>query len=128
MAHPAVLVVENYYRDVSAKAPAASFAEFFNLPAALIVGDRKVPLGTSHDVETIYDGLLRKYASEGIVRISWDPQQSTLVEICPGLALIKTIISRHAADDRIVKTWVCSYLMREADGRWKCEIATATLN
>ena len=128
MTHESVSIIEDYYRALTARAPAQSFAEFFHLPVALIVGDRKITLNTNRDVETVYDGLLSRYASEGVARIVWEPQATTVVEIYPGLVLAKTMPSRLTADDKLVKTWVCSYLMRELGGKWKCDLVTATPN
>ena len=128
MTHGAVLVVEDYYRRLIDRFPPASFCEFFHLPAAMVVGETKIPLAGRKDVEAAYERLLRKYAAEGITSIVWDPRATTVVEICPGLALVKTILSRMNAEEKLVKTWVCSYLMREVDGRWRCDLVTATPN
>lgn len=128
MTHAALLTVETYYRDVIALASVRSLAEFFHLPATAIVGDHKIVLHSESDVENIYTGLRNKYAKEGVTEITSDALAATVVEIHPGLALVKTVASRSTATGALVKTWGCSYLMRELSGEWKCDVLTATPN
>jgi hypothetical protein len=128
MEHPALLALAAYYRNLGCRTSAASFVDFFHLPAALIVGEHKTPLTNHVDVETVYGGLLAKYAAEKIAAIKCDPDATTVVQIYPRLVLVKTVVSRLAANGDLVKTWYCSYLMREVDGLWKCDVVTATPN
>ena len=123
-----MMTVETYYRDVLSLASARSLAEFFHLPATAIVGDQKIVLQSESDVENVYGGLRTKYAKEGVTEITSDAFGATVVEIYPGLALVKTVASRSTATGALVKTWGCSYLMRELSGDWKCDVLTATPN
>jgi hypothetical protein len=128
MQHPALLALSTYYGNLARRTGTGSFLDFFHLPAALIVGDRKIALSTADDVAAVYGGLLAKYAAEDIASIDWDDDATTIIQIYPTLVLVKTVVSRSNVSGSLVKTWFCSYLMREAGGLWKCDLVTATPN
>lgn len=128
MTHPALLTLANYYRDLSNKAASQTFASYFHLPAALIIGEHKIAAVDVKDISAIYANILARYAAENVDRIQHDDDATALVQIGPHIVLIKTVVSRLQADGRLVKTWYCSYLMREVEGQWKCDVVIATPN
>jgi len=108
--------------------PPSEIANFFHLPAALIVGEQKHLLAAESDVKAIYSRIKEKYRAEEVAKLSWDNSETSLFQIYPYLVLIKTIVITERVDGVVAKRWTCSYLAREARGAWKFDVVTAIPN
>ena len=124
MLHPAVQVVENYYRLFNDK-NWAGIATTFDLPATLIIGPRKTLLETPNAVEAAYRGLGAKFAQEGVARLSWDRGSFALLQVHDDFAVVKTVVTREAVDRTPIKTWNCSYALRLVGKDWVFTLLTS---
>lgn len=124
MLHPAVEAVERYYAAFNQKDWPAIGA-MFDLPATLIVGPRKTLLDTREAVTALYQGLRERMAQEGSVRVSWDRGSFALFPVHDDLAVVKTVLTREAADHKPIKTWDCSYTMRRVGKDWRFTLITS---
>ena len=102
MLHPATQAVERYYTLFNEK-DWPGIAAMFDLPATLIVGPRKVLLEHPDAVTTLYRGL---------------------GERCD-LIVVKTVVTREAADRTPIKTWNCSYTLRLVGKVWLFTLITS---
>jgi hypothetical protein len=60
MNHPAFRTLERYAQHLTGDGAASELAEFFNLPAVLLVGEQKHFLATEIDVGLIYSRIKEK--------------------------------------------------------------------
>ena len=111
MPHPAAQAVERYYTLFNER-DWPGITAMFDLPATILVGPRKVLLETPKAVTALYRGLGDKCAEEGVVRLSWDRGSFALFQVHDDLAIVKTVVTREAANGTPVKTWSCSYTLR----------------
>ena len=128
MKHPSLQTLEEYTQELIGSAAASGIARFFHLPAVLIVGPKKHLLTTDRDVELVYSRIKEKYRTEEIVRLAWDDSETSLFQIYPDLVVLKAIMCRSRSDGSVVRTWACSYLVREIGGAWKFDLVTAIPN
>ena len=128
MTHPAFRTLEDYYQRLTGIGPASEIANFFHLPAVLVVGEQKHLFTTESDIEIIYSRVKEKYRNEEIAKLTWDDTESSLLQIYPYLVLVKTVVSRERGDGSVVKRWACSYLVREHGSAWKFDVVTAIAN
>ena len=124
MLHPATQAVEAYYAAFNRKDWQA-IAAMFDLPAALIVGPRKILLDKHDAVTAVYRGLGEKMVQEGAVRVSWDRGSFALFQVHDDLAVVKTVLTREAADRSPIKTWSCSYTVRLVGTDWLFALITS---
>ena len=117
MAHPAISAVERYYALYN-EGRWPLIPGMFDLPALLLVGSRKVLLNTTESVAALYQGLVERSAREGTVRISWDREGFAIFQVHDDLAVVKTALTREAADGTPIKTWNCSYTLRLVGSDW----------
>ena|SRR6266581_3044204 len=115
--HPVTQAVEHYYAAFNQKDWSA-IAAMFDLPATIIVGPRKILLDKNEAVTALYRGLGQRMAHEGAVRLSWDRGSFALFQVHDDLAVVKTALTREAADGRPIKTWNCSYTMHRVGKDW----------
>jgi hypothetical protein len=124
MLHPATQAVEQYYTLFNEK-DWPGIAAMFDLPATLIVGPRKVLLDQPDTVTTLYRGLGEKCTQEGAVRVSWDRGSFALFQVHDDLIVVKTVVTREAADRTPIKTWNCSYTLRLVGKVWLFTLITS---
>jgi hypothetical protein len=124
MLHPATQAVEHYYAAFNQKGWSA-IAAMFDLPATFIVGPRKILLDKHGAVAAPYRGLGERMAREGAVRLSWDRGSFALFPVHDDLAVVKTVLTREAADRRPIKTWNCSYTVRLVGRDWRFTLVTS---
>jgi hypothetical protein len=124
MRHPAAQAVERYYTLFNEK-DWPGIAAMFDLPATILVGPRKVLLEKPEAVTALYRGLGDKCAEEGVVRVSWDRGSFSLFQVHDDLAIVKTVITREAADRTPIKTWNCSYTLRRVGDDWLFTLITS---
>jgi hypothetical protein len=124
MMHPATQTVEHYYAAFNAKDWSA-IAAMFDLPATLIVGPRKILLEKHDAVVALYRGLGERMAQEGAVRVSWDRGGFALFQVHDDLAIVKTVLTREAANHTPIKTWNCSYTVRLVGEQWLFVLITS---
>jgi len=124
MPHPAAQAVERYYTLFNEK-DWPGIAAMFDLPATILVGPRKVVLEKPEAVTALYRGLGDKCAEEGVVRVSWDRGSFSLFQVHDDLAIVKTVITREAADRTPIKTWNCSYTLRRVGDDWLFTLITS---
>ena len=117
MLHPAIQTVERYYAAFN-QSDWPAIVAMFDLPTALIVGSRKSLLEKRDAVEALYRGLGERMAAEGAARVSWDRSSFSLFQVHDDLAIVKTVLTREAADRRPIKTWNCSYTVRLVGNDW----------
>ena len=103
----------------------SAIAALFDLPATIIVGPRKILLDKHEAVIALYRGLGHNMTHEGAVRLSWDRGSFTLFQVHDDLAVVKTVLTREAADRRPIKTWNCSYTMRRVEKNWLFTLITS---
>jgi len=124
MLHPAVQAVEQYYSLFNRK-DWAGIAEMFDLPATVLIGPRKVLLEKRDAVTTLYQGLGDKFVQEGAVRLSWDRGSFGVFQVHDNLAIVKTVLTREAADRAPIRTWNCSYTARLVGTDWRFTLITS---
>ena len=124
MPHPATRAVERYYTLFNEK-DWPGITAMFDLPATILVGPRKVLLEKPDAVTALYRGLGDKCVEEGVVRLSWDRGSFTLFQVHDDLAIVKTVVTREAADRTPIKTWNCSYTLRLVGADWLFTLITS---
>jgi hypothetical protein len=124
MLHPAMQAVERYYTLLNAR-DWPGIAAMFDLPATMIVGPRKVLLENPEAVTTLYRRLGEKYTQEGAIRLSWDRGSFVVVQMHDYLTVVKTVVTREAADRAPIKTWNCSYTLRLVGENWLFTLLTS---
>jgi hypothetical protein len=124
MPHPATQAVERYYTLFNEK-DWPGITAMFDLPATILVGPRKVLLEKPDAVTALYRGLEDKCAKEEVVRLSWDRGSFALFQVHDDLAIVKTVVTREAADRTPVKTWNCSYTLRLVGEDWLFTLITS---
>jgi len=124
MLHPATQAVERYYTLFNEK-DWPGIAAMFDLPATLIVGPRKVLLEHPDAVTALYRGLGERCTQEGAVRVSWDRRGFALFQVHDDLIVVKTVVTREAADRTPIKTWNCSYTLRLVGKVWLFTLITS---
>ena len=124
MLHPAIEAVEHYYAAFNQKDWSA-IAAMFDLPVTVIVGPRKILLDKHDTVTTLYRGLAERMAHEGAVRLAWDRGSFALFQVHHDLAVVKTVLTREAADRTPIKTWNCSYTVRLVGEDWRFTLITS---
>ena len=124
MPHPATQAVERYYTLFNEK-DWPGITAMFDLPATILVGPRKVLLEKPEAVTALYRGLGDKCAEEDVVRVSWDRGSFALFQVHDDLAIVKTVVTREAADRTPIKTWNCSYTLRLVGADWLFTLITS---
>ena len=124
MPHPATRAVERYCTLFNEK-DWPGIAAMFDLPATILVGPRKVLLQTPDAVTALYRGLGDKCVEEGVVRLSWDRGSFALFQAHDDLAIVKTVVTREAANGTPIKTWNCSYTLRLVGQDWLFTLITS---
>jgi hypothetical protein len=124
MLHPATQAVERYYTLFNAK-DWPGIATMFDLPAMIIVGPKKVLLEKPDAVATLYRGLGEKFAQEGAIHLSWDRGSFAVVQVHDYLAVVKTVVTREAANRAPIRTWNCSYTLRLVGENWLFTLLTS---
>jgi hypothetical protein len=124
MLHPAMQAVERYYTLLNAR-DWPGIAAMFDLPATMIVGPRKVLLENPEAVTTLYRRLGEKYTQEGAIRLSWDRGSFVVVQVHDYLTVVKTVVTREAANCAPIKTWNCSYTLRLVGENWLFTLLTS---
>jgi hypothetical protein len=124
MQHPATRAVERYYTLFNEK-DWPGITAMFDLPATILVGPRKVLLEKPEAVTALYRGLGDKCVEEGVVRVSWDRGSFVLFQVHDDLAIVKTVVTREAADRTPIKTWNCSYTLRLVGADWLFTLITS---
>lgn len=124
MLHPAAQAVERYYTLFNQK-DWPGIAAMFDLPATLIVGPRKLMLEKPDAVTTLYRGLGEKCIQEGVVRVSWDRGSFAVFQVHDDLTVVKTVLTREAADRTPIRTWNCSYTLRLVGQDWLFTLITS---
>jgi hypothetical protein len=115
--HPANEAVERYYTLMNEQ-NWSEVAALYDLPALLVLGANKLLLDSGDATAAAYEGLWQAFQSEGVARLSWDVGSFGLFLVHPYLAVVKTVITREAADGRPIRTWNCSYTMRCVRDDW----------
>ena len=64
-------------------------------------------------------------AQEGAVRVSWDRGSFSLFQVHDDLAIVKTVLTREAADRTPIETWNCSYTVRLVGHDWLFTLITS---
>jgi hypothetical protein len=124
----AISRVREYYQLLTEGGPSSRFAEFFHLPAALIIENQKTEFRTLDDVCAFYERLRERYRSHGIREVTFDEAELSTFQIHPWFTLVKIIAIARDADGSVEKHWTCSYMVRELDGVWKFDLVTAVAN
>ena len=124
MLHPAVQAVEEYYSLFNRK-DWMGIAKMFDLPATVLIGPRKVLLDKPDAVTALYQGLGDKFVQEGAVRLSWDRGSFAVFQVHDDLAIVKTVLTREAADRAPIRTWNCSYTTRLVGTDWRFTLITS---
>ena len=124
MQHPATQAVERYYTLFNEK-DWPGITAMFDLPATILVGPRKVLLEKPEAVTALYRALGDKCVEEGVVRVSWDRGSFALFQVHDDLAIVKTVVTREAADRTPIKTWNCSYTLRLVGADWLFTLITS---
>jgi hypothetical protein len=124
MLHPAMQAVERYYTLLNAR-DWSGIAAMFDLPATMIVGPRKVLLENPEAVMTLYRRLGEKFTQEGAIRLSWDRGGFVVVQVHDYLTVVKTVVTRKAANRAPIKTWNCSYTLRLVGENWLFTLLTS---
>ena len=124
MPHPATRAVERYYTLFNEK-DWPGITAMFDLPATILVGPRKVLLEKPDAVTALYRGLEAECAKEGVVRLSWDRGSFALFQVHDDLAIVKTVVTREAANGTPIKTWNCSYTLRLVGEDWLFTLITS---
>lgn len=60
----------------------------------------------------------------GVRPARWDRGSFTLFQVHDDLAVVKTVLTREAADRRPIKAWNCSYTMRLVEKNWLFTLIT----
>src|SRR5262245_52534803 len=118
MRHPATEAVERYYRLFYEK-NWPGISAMFDLPAVLLVGQRKTLLETVESVTGLYRELGERSAREGVARLRWDRGSFFLFQVHDDLVIVKAVLTRESADRTPIKTWNCSYTLRLVDETWR---------
>jgi hypothetical protein len=124
MLHPAIQAVERYYAAFNQK-DWLTIAAMFDLPTVLIVASRKILLDRHEAVTALYRGLGERMVQEGAARVSWDRGSFSFFQVQDDLAIVKTVLTREAADRTPIKTWNCSYTVRLVENDWLFTLITS---
>ena len=82
-------------------------------------------LDQQEKVNAVFQRLGEKFAREGAVRLAWDRGSFALFQVHDDLVVVKTVVTRHAADGAVIKTWNCSYTLRLVGQHWLFTLVTS---
>jgi len=122
--HSPVSTIERYYTLINEN-NWTEIATLFDVPATMIIGPTKIVLEHQEKMTALYQGLGEKFAREGAVRLSWDRKSFALFQVHDDLVAVKTVVTRHAADGSVIKTWNCSYTLRLVGQHWLFTLVTS---
>lgn len=102
----------------------SAIAGMFDLPALVLSGPRTRILESTDGVLAYYRQRRESFVREGAVGLRWRDQDMTVVPIHEGLALVRVVLTRVAADGTPTWTWVCSYTLRRQHADWRICVVT----
>lgn len=102
-----------------------AIADMFDVPALLVVGERRLVLDSRGAVVDMYRRLRAKFTAEGVAGIAWDRERLVVFPLHEGVSVARVVVTRYGATGGTIRTWTCSYTVRRAADSWRFNLITS---